>query len=160
MVTRELRTYIIVYQTMVMFTDFLIILSNLLSILTWWRGICDATYNIEHIIITIITYFQHLFISQNIFISEKKVVFYTISVNHRFYLSKFHKNISVTLSGDCECPFTIQAILTGPSSLNRLVQIKPVCEKLSLWIANSAMGSESINPKIQWSERSLYERLF
>jgi hypothetical protein len=57
--------------------------------------------------------------------------------------------ISVTLSGDCECPFTIQAILTGSSGLNRLVQIKPACEKLSLWIANSAMGSESINPKIQ-----------
>ena len=79
----------------------------------------------------------------------KKVVFYTIYVNHLFYLSKYHKNIGVTFSGDCECPFTIQAILTGPCGLNHLVQIKPICKKLSFWITNSAMGSESINPKIQ-----------
>ena len=64
----------------------------------------------------------------------KKVVFYTISVNHLFYLSKLHQYIDITFSGDWEWPFTIQAILTGSCGLKLLVQIKPVCEKLSFWI--------------------------
>jgi hypothetical protein len=41
-----------------------------------------------------------------------------------------------------------------------LVQIKPVCEKLSFWITNNAMGSASINPKIRWSEGSFCEHYF
>ena len=84
---------------------------------------------------------------------KKKLFFYTISVNHLFYLSKFHKNIGVTVSGDCEWPFTNQSILASG-------QMKPVCENLAFWITNNAMGSASINPKIWWSEGSFCEHYF